>query len=74
MVVGDAIGNHHVAFEYPQWEANSDQDKAMGAKSRLSLIQQMAAEKTKVIGFHFPFPGVGYVDKTGEGYAWVAAT
>ena len=73
MVIGDAIGNHHVAFEYPQWEANSDQDKTLGAKSRASLIEQMAAEKTKVIGFHFPYPGIGFVEKSGSGYKWIPA-
>ena len=74
MVVGDAIGNHHVAFDYPQWEANSDQDKAMGAKSRLSLMEQLALEKTKIVGFHLPYPGIGYVEKSASGYQWVAAT
>ena len=73
MVVGDAIGNHHVAFDFPQWEANSDQDRALGAQSRVSLMQQVAAEKTKVIGFHFPYPGIGFVDRSGDGYQWVAA-
>ena len=73
LVVGDAIGNHHVAFEQPQWEANSDQDKALGAKSCTSLIEQLAVEKTKLIGFHFPYPGIGFVEKSGSGYKWVAA-
>ena len=73
MVVGDAIGNHHVAFDFPQWEANSDQNRALGAQSRVSLMQQVSAEKTKVIGFHFPYPGIGFVDRSGDGYQWVAA-
>lgn len=73
LVVGDAIGNHHVAFEQPQWEANSDQDKALGAQSRTSLIEQLAVEKTKLIGFHFPYPGIGFVEKSGSGYKWVVA-
>ena len=73
MVVGDAIVNHHLAFEYPAWEANSDQDKSLGANTRLQLLGDLAANKTKIIGFHFPYPGVGYVERNGTAYRWVAA-
>jgi hypothetical protein len=72
-VVGDAIVNHHVAFEQPGWESNSDQDRTLGAKTRLALLDQLAADKTQLIGFHFPYPGVGYVEKHGTAYRWVAS-
>jgi hypothetical protein len=32
-----------------------------------------AAEKAPVIGFHFPFPAVGYVEKDGAGYRLIPA-
>src|SRR5690606_8232071 len=31
MVLGDPLGNHHVAFERPEWESGSDQDMATAA-------------------------------------------
>ena len=68
MVIGDAIVNHHVAFERPDWETNSDQDKTMGAKTRAGLLDQLAAEKTKFVGFHLPYPGVGYAEKKAGTY------
>lgn len=39
MVLGDAIGNHHVAFERPQWESGSDQDPATAAATRVALFE-----------------------------------
>jgi hypothetical protein len=27
-----------------------------------------ATDRTLVIGYHFPFPGLGYVEKDGPGY------
>lgn len=70
MILGDSIGNHHVAFEKPEWNSGSDQDAEMAAKTRLSLLDQIAADKMRVIGYHLP-GGVGYVDKTASGYNFV---
>ncbi|MDD9910461.1 MAG: hypothetical protein OXR62_12320 [Ahrensia sp.] len=45
----------------------------MGAKSRALLPDQMAVEKTKLIGFPLPCPGIGYVERTDIGFRFVAA-
>ncbi|MCX7566128.1 MBL fold metallo-hydrolase [Sulfitobacter sp. F26169L] len=72
MIVGDCIGNHHVAFEQPAWISGSDQDGETAAQTRLRLLDQLAAEKTRIIGFHLTDGGTGYVDKTASGYHFVA--
>lgn len=72
MILGDCIGNHHVAFEKPEWNSGSDQDQELAARTRVSLLDQLAAEKTRVIGFHLLGNGTGYVDKTASGYTFVA--
>lgn len=71
MILGDCIGNHHVAFEKPEWHSGSDQDQELAARTRLQLMDQLAAEKTRIIGFHLPGNGTGFVDKTASGYAFV---
>lgn len=71
MVVGDAIGNHHVAFAKPGWEVNSDQDPELGAATRVALMDRLAAEQMVMVGFHLP-GGIGRAEKDGEGYRWVA--
>jgi glyoxylase-like metal-dependent hydrolase (beta-lactamase superfamily II) len=72
MILGDSISNHHVAFAQPAWIAGSDQDGEMAAQTRLSLLDQLSAEKTRVIGFHLPDGGVGYVERSGDSYRFVA--
>ena len=72
MILGDCIVNHHVAFEQPAWISGSDQDGDLGVKTRLALLDQLASEKTQIIGFHLADGGAGYVDKTASGYAFVA--
>lgn len=72
MILGDCIGNHHVAFERPQWHSGSDQDKETAANTRIGLLDQLSHEKTRIIGFHLKGNGVGYVEKTADGYLFVA--
>ena len=71
MVVGDSIGNHHVAFEAPGWESGSDQDRPTAAATRLSLLDQLATDKTRMIGYHLPGGGMGHVERKGDSYRFV---
>ena len=73
MIIGDAITNDHVAFERPQWASGSDQDMDLGATTRIGLLDQLAHDKMAVIGFHLPSPGIGHVEKTANGYRFIAA-
>ena len=41
LIVGDAIGNHHVAFRRPDWESGSDQDMALAVQSRRVLFDRL---------------------------------
>ena len=72
MILGDSIGNHHVAFEKPEWHSGSDQDQEMAAQTRLRLMDQLAFEKTRIIGFHLSGNGTGFVEKTASGYTFVS--
>ncbi len=71
LVVGDAIGNHHVAFARPGWPSGSDQDQGMGAATRAALLDRLAREGATFIGFHLPFPGVGRAERDGDGYRFL---
>ncbi|MEO9826081.1 MAG: MBL fold metallo-hydrolase [Paracoccaceae bacterium] len=72
LIVGDAIGNHHVAFRRPEWESGSDQDAAMAVATRKMLFERLTTEQMPLIGFHLPNGGLGRVDVTDDGYRYVA--
>ena len=40
-------------------------------QTRHKFYDMAAAEKALVVGFHFPFPSIGYVEKDGAGYRLV---
>ncbi|GAD54579.1 MBL fold metallo-hydrolase [Limimaricola cinnabarinus] len=72
LVVGDAIGNAHLAFARPEWPMAADQDPEQAARTRLVLLQELAERGMPLIGFHLPDGGMGRVEKNGEGYTFVS--
>lgn len=73
LLVGDAIGNGHVAVESPAIHLGSDQDPAMAAGTRAALVAELAASGRALIGFHLPDGGIGTVRAEGEGYRFAPA-
>ncbi|MDM7931456.1 MBL fold metallo-hydrolase [Tabrizicola sp.] len=74
MVLGDCIGNHHVAFERPEWASGSDQDKDLAAATRVALLDQLATDRHAIIGFHLPAGGIGRVERADTGYRFIEET
>lgn len=72
MVVGDAIGNAHIAMARPDWPSGSDQDQDMGIATRSRLLDQLANDKMLMLGFHLPGGGIGRVERRGDGYHFAA--
>ena len=73
LVTGDAITNQYYSFEKPEWHSGSDQDPVQGAKSRVMLLDRLASEKMRIVGFHLPYPGIGMVERADGAYRFVAA-
>lgn len=72
LIVGDAIGNHHVAFARPEWPSGSDQDAETAIGARTMLLDRLANEQMPVVGFHLPEGGMGRVEKADTGYRFVS--
>lgn len=71
LVVGDAIGNHHVAVARPNWASGADHDTDAAAQTRLGLLDRLANEQMTVVGFHLPGGGMGRIDRVSDGYRFV---
>ena len=57
----------------PDWHVVFDTDADMAQATRHKFYDMVAAEKAKVIGFHFSFPSIGYVEKDGAKYRLIPA-
>ncbi|WP_298969496.1 MBL fold metallo-hydrolase [uncultured Roseobacter sp.] len=71
LVIGADFANHYVwSLAHPDWEVKFDMDKAAAAATRRRILDMMATDKTAFIGYHMPWPGIGYVEKRGDGFAY----
>lgn len=52
----------------PDWHAFYDQDGPKAEATRRRVYDMLVADRTLVQGFHYPFPGLAYVEKAGNGY------
>lgn len=55
------------------WRPGPDRDKEAALAARRRIFDRAAAEQMLVLGFHYPFPGLGRMLKIDGGYAWVPA-
>ncbi|MFA8442116.1 MBL fold metallo-hydrolase [Yoonia sp.] len=74
LVIFADLANHPVwSLARPDWEVRFDADKEAAAASRRNVLGMIAADRVPAIGYHMPFPAVGYVDTGSNGaeYHWV---
>jgi glyoxylase-like metal-dependent hydrolase (beta-lactamase superfamily II) len=55
------------------WRPGPDLDPEAAARVRRGLFDRAAADRIPVLGFHFPFPGLGRIRAEGGAYRWVPA-
>lgn len=74
MVTADTANHYVWSLQRPDWEVRFDRDKAAAAATRKAVFGQIAADRIPFIGYHMPFPGIGYVEAAGEGFRYVPAS
>ena len=45
----------------------------MTAANRRTLFDRLATDRIRTVGYHWPFPANGHVEKAGEGYCFAPA-
>jgi glyoxylase-like metal-dependent hydrolase (beta-lactamase superfamily II) len=73
LVWGDIVHVPAVQFARPEVTLAFDTDAAMATATRKALYDRAIADRQMVAGMHLSFPGVGYVDRAGDGFAFVPA-
>ena len=69
--VADLAHNYVIMFHNPDWTIGVDSDPDLAASTRKSVFEKLAVARTRVIGYHLPFPGVGHIRKKDQGFEWV---
>jgi glyoxylase-like metal-dependent hydrolase (beta-lactamase superfamily II) len=74
LVIGDALAHPVIAFEHPDWGPAADHEPERAASTRRALLSRLAFDKTHIVGYHLPFPGIGFVERSGTGYRFTPTT
>jgi glyoxylase-like metal-dependent hydrolase (beta-lactamase superfamily II) len=72
-VQSDVTNMPYLFATNPGWHAFFDQDPQMAEAARRKTYDMLVADKLMVQGFHYPFPGLGRVEKDGGGYRVIPA-
>lgn len=70
--LGDLTHHQILLLEKPRMEFAYDTDPKQAAATRVKLLDTIAANKTAVVSYHFPWPGYGYISKAGDGFKYFA--
>ncbi|MBX9739258.1 MAG: MBL fold metallo-hydrolase [Beijerinckiaceae bacterium] len=73
MVLGDALTHPVISFQHPDWRGGFDQEPDRAIATRRRLLDKLATERNRIVGYHLPGGGVGRVEKSGSAYRFVPA-
>lgn len=68
LISGDALTNPIVSFEHPDWRFGFDADHETAVQTRKVLLDRFARTATRLLGYHWRYPGIGKVDRVSDGY------
>ncbi|MEP1444146.1 MAG: MBL fold metallo-hydrolase [Hyphomicrobiales bacterium] len=74
VLIADSANHYVVSLQRPDWHVRFDMDKEKAAATRKSLLGMIAADKVPFIGYHMPFPAVGYLTAKDQGFHYTAAS
>jgi glyoxylase-like metal-dependent hydrolase (beta-lactamase superfamily II) len=69
------VANHYIlSVQKPEWHLAFDHDKEAAVATRKRIFDMVATDKIPAIGYHMPFPAIGYLDEYDGGYRWIQAS
>ena len=67
---GDLAHHHVLSVETPRREFVYDTDSKQAVATRLRVFDMLASTRTPFVSYHFPWPGLGHVAKSGDGFRY----
>ena len=74
MMLNDTVAHYVASFAQPDWAFSMDDDADAAAVSRRRILTEVSQQKIPVIGFHLPFPSIGFVEASSAAFVFRPAT
>ena len=68
--IGDLVVSDSKVIENLVWPSVYDFDSNQGQRTRKRIFGLAAKDRILLMGYHAPFPGLGYVSPLGQGELW----
>jgi hypothetical protein len=52
------------------YEPHNDLQRRGRAESRVKMLSMLAENRTRLLAYHFAWPGIGHVAKQGDGFRY----
>ena len=65
---GDVSNVPDLFLRNPDWQVMFDSEPEKAVLTRRRVYDMASTDNMLVSGYHFPFPGLGYIEKAGSGY------
>jgi glyoxylase-like metal-dependent hydrolase (beta-lactamase superfamily II) len=66
--IGDLAHHPILLLEKPYTELKYDTDPKQSARSRVKMLTMLSENRTRLLAYHFAWPGIGHVAKQGDGF------
>jgi glyoxylase-like metal-dependent hydrolase (beta-lactamase superfamily II) len=74
LITADTANHYIASLRRPDWHVRFDMDKEAAVATRRRVFDMVATERIPFIGYHMPFPAVGFIEALDEGYRFVPAS
>jgi len=74
LYIGDAMHSAILSVQRPEWANAWDENRAVAAASRQALMERAASRNLRLYAGHFPWPGLGRIQRRDDGFVWVPET
>ena len=71
LAMSDTVRNPYLFARHPEWQPAFDMDGPQAVETRRRMLDRVAADRTLIEAYHFPFPACGHIAKTASGYEFV---
>ncbi len=72
--IGDLAHHPVLLLERPRTQFAFDTDPMQSAETRVRMLSMLAANRVPLLAYHFAWPGIGHVAKSGDGFRYFPAS
>jgi glyoxylase-like metal-dependent hydrolase (beta-lactamase superfamily II) len=71
LIAADVATSAIVSFEHPEWVFGFDTLPDVAISTRQRFLDRAAADRHKLLGYHWRYPGLGYAEREGRAFRFV---